>query len=43
MVYIFSYQKSQYGYILESLDMEIIGISNGHFEKYKAVWYIYDH
>jgi hypothetical protein len=37
----FSYQKSQFGYILEGLGMVNVGIFNcGHLVYFIAVWYI---
>jgi hypothetical protein len=34
---IFSYQKSQFGYICEGLGMEIVGILYGHIENLSHV------
>jgi hypothetical protein len=35
---LFSYQKSQFGYILESLGMENVNKLFDHFQYFKAVW-----
>jgi hypothetical protein len=40
---IFSKQKSQFGYILEGLSIENVGILLGHLKYIKAVWYFYGH
>jgi hypothetical protein len=40
---LFSYQKSQFGYILDGLGMEIVGIFYEHFEYYMRIWYILRH
>jgi hypothetical protein len=37
---IFSNQKSQFGYILEGLEMENVGIFYGHLEYFTAMCYI---
>jgi hypothetical protein len=37
---LFSYQKSLFGYVLEGLGMENIGIFNDHFEYFTAIRYI---
>jgi hypothetical protein len=37
---IFSNQKSQLGSILQGLEMENVGIFNGHLEYIKSMWYI---
>jgi hypothetical protein len=33
-------KKSQFGYILEGLEMENVGIFYDHLEYFKAIWYI---
>jgi hypothetical protein len=38
---IFSYQKSQFCFIFESLGMENFGIFYGHFAIFKAIWCTY--
>jgi hypothetical protein len=35
-----SNQKSQFGYILEGLEMEIAGIFYGHLEYFTVIWYV---
>jgi hypothetical protein len=37
---IFSYQKSQFGYISERLGMENVDIFYGHLEYIEAIWYM---
>jgi hypothetical protein len=37
---LFSYQKSQFGYILVGLGMENIGIFYDPLEYFTAIWYI---
>jgi hypothetical protein len=37
---IFSNQKSQFGYILEVLAMEDVGIFYEHLAYFNAIWYI---
>jgi hypothetical protein len=37
---IFSNQKSQFGQILEGLEMENVGIFYGYLENITAIWYI---
>jgi hypothetical protein len=37
---VFSDQKSLFGYILEGLAMEGIGVLYGHLVYFKAIWYI---
>jgi hypothetical protein len=39
MVY-FQTQKSQFGLILEEIEMEDVGIFYGHFVYFTAIWYI---
>jgi hypothetical protein len=39
MVYIFSDQKSQCGYILEGLEKEKVCIFYDHLEYFTAIWY----
>jgi hypothetical protein len=41
MVYIFAYQKSQFGYILEGLGMENVGIFYGYFACFGVIWCIF--
>jgi hypothetical protein len=36
---LFSNQKSQFGYILEGLGMENVGIYYAHLEYFTAIWY----
>jgi hypothetical protein len=38
---LFSYQKTQFGYILEGLGMETVGIFYEHLEYFSAIWYIF--
>jgi hypothetical protein len=38
---IFSNQKSQFGQILEGLEIENIGIFYGHLEYITVIWYIF--
>jgi hypothetical protein len=40
---IFSYQKSQFGYILEGPGIEIVGIVSVHFEYLRPFGIFYDH
>jgi hypothetical protein len=40
MVYLVSYQKSQFECISEGLGMENVGIFFGHLEYFTAIWYI---
>jgi hypothetical protein len=35
---IFSYQKSQFGYIFVGFGMENVGILYGHLKYLKAIW-----
>jgi hypothetical protein len=35
-----SNQKSQFGYILERLEREDVGLFYGHFAYFKVIWYI---
>jgi hypothetical protein len=37
---IFPYQNSQFGYIQEGLKIENVGSVYGHWEYFKAIWYI---
>jgi hypothetical protein len=37
---LFSYQKSKFGYILEVLGMENVGIFYGHLEYFMTIWYV---
>jgi hypothetical protein len=37
---IFSYQKCQFGYILEGRGMENVGIFYGLLEHFTAIWYM---
>jgi hypothetical protein len=37
---VFSKQKSQFGYILEGLAMEDVGMFYGHLVYFTAYWYI---
>jgi hypothetical protein len=36
---LFSYLKSQFGYILEGPEMENVGIFYGHLEYFTAIWW----
>jgi hypothetical protein len=36
---LFSYRKSQFGYISEGLGMENVDIFHDHLEYFKAAWY----
>jgi hypothetical protein len=38
---LFSYQKSQFGYILEGLGMENVGIFYGPLVHFTAIWYVF--
>jgi hypothetical protein len=40
-MFVFSNQKSEFGYILEGLGMEKVSIFFGYFEFITAVWYIF--
>jgi hypothetical protein len=37
---LFSFQKSQFGFNIEGLGMENVGIFYDHFEYFAAIWYI---
>jgi hypothetical protein len=38
---LFSDQKSKFGFILEGLEIENVGVFYGHFEYLKAILYVY--